>query len=47
MDNLSLFEHEKELTRNERRERRAWIACLVTLIAFLVTNAAHIILYLR
>lgn len=47
MKHISYFEHEQETSRMERRERRVWIVCLVTLITFLVTNAAHVILYLR
>lgn len=44
---ISYFEHERELTLYERKQRRLWIATVTVLLAFLGTNAAHIILYLR
>lgn len=43
MDNISYFEHEAEMARAERAQRRLWVASLVLTVALVATNAAWII----
>ena len=46
MDNISYIEHEAEMAKAERSQKRLWVASLVLTVALVATNVAWIIHFL-